>query len=166
MQLKTYFFVPFLRPCMHHNYGVISGSHACRECGWHIILVAELYNNLSWRASVSSHEVQCNIPTFEALLRKYTYLFLERYRKSNNVWLRAFMHSDCLYSSLFFEHYNRILLCEWVIELCSAKINAPRRLSETQTPHTHVDERNSVTINNSAQWCSKGQCRIKVGRGL
>ena len=36
MQLKTYFFVPFLRPCMHLNYGVISGSHACRDCGWHI----------------------------------------------------------------------------------------------------------------------------------
>jgi len=43
MQLKTYFFVPFLRPCMHLNYGVISGSHACRDCGWHFILVAELY---------------------------------------------------------------------------------------------------------------------------
>jgi len=22
MQLKMYFFVPFVRPCMHHNYGV------------------------------------------------------------------------------------------------------------------------------------------------
>ena len=30
--------------------------------------------NLPWRASVSSHQVQCNIPTFEALLRKYAYL--------------------------------------------------------------------------------------------
>ena len=27
--------------------------------------------NLPWRVSVSSHQVQCNIPTFEALLRKY-----------------------------------------------------------------------------------------------
>ena len=42
MQLKTYFFVPFVRPCKHLNYGVISGSHACRDCRWHIILVAEL----------------------------------------------------------------------------------------------------------------------------
>jgi len=40
---KTYFFVPFVRPCMHHNYGVISGSHACKYCVWHIILDAELY---------------------------------------------------------------------------------------------------------------------------
>jgi len=82
--------------------------------------------NLPWRGSVSSHQVQCNIPAFEALLRKSTYLFLERCRKSNNVWLRSLMHSNCLYSlmhsnclylSLFFEHYNRILLCEWVIEI-------------------------------------------------
>ena len=29
--------------CMHHNYGVISGSHACRGCMWHIILDSELY---------------------------------------------------------------------------------------------------------------------------
>jgi len=36
-------YVPFVRPCMHLNYGAISGSHACRDCGWHIILVAELY---------------------------------------------------------------------------------------------------------------------------
>ena len=43
MQSKTYFFVPFVRPCMHLNYGVISGSHAYRDCRWHIILVAELY---------------------------------------------------------------------------------------------------------------------------
>ena len=45
--------------------------------------------NLPWRASASSHQVQCNIPTFEALLLKYKYLFLERCRKSNNLWLRA-----------------------------------------------------------------------------
>jgi len=51
--------------------------------------------------------------------RKYKYLFLERCRKSNNVWLRSLMQSDCLYSSLFFEHYNRILLL--VIELCSVR---------------------------------------------
>ena len=55
-------------------------------------------------------------------LRKYTYLFLERCRKSNNVWLRALMQSDCLYSLLYFEHYNRILLCEWVIELNSVSL--------------------------------------------
>jgi len=39
---KCTFFIRFVRPCMNLNYGVISGSHACRDCGWHVILVAEL----------------------------------------------------------------------------------------------------------------------------
>jgi len=112
IQLKTYFFVPFVRPCMHHNYGVISGSHACRDLRVAYNFGCRALYNLPWRASVSSHQVQCNIPIFEVLLRKYTHLFLERCRKSNNIWLCALMQSDCLYSSLFFEHYNRILLCE------------------------------------------------------
>jgi len=47
------------------------------------------------------------------------HLFLERCIKSNNIWLCAVMQSDCLYSSLFFEHYNCILLCEWVLGHCS-----------------------------------------------
>ena len=88
---------------------------------YNLYSIQALYN-LPWRASVSSHQVQCNIPTFEALLRKYKYLFLERCRKSNNVWLRALIQSDCLYSSLFFEHYNRILLCDWVIDFCSVRL--------------------------------------------
>jgi len=32
MHLKMYIFVPFVRPCMHHNYGGISESHACKDC--------------------------------------------------------------------------------------------------------------------------------------
>jgi len=32
------------------------------------------------------------------------------------------MQSDYLYSSLFFEHYKRILLCERVIELCCIRL--------------------------------------------
>ena len=78
--------------------------------------------NLTWRASVSSHQVQCNIPTFDALLRQHTYPFLERCRNSNNVWLRALMPSDCFYSSLIFEHYDRILLCEWVWSIFAVSV--------------------------------------------
>ena len=71
--------------------------------------------NLPWRASVSNHQVQCNIPTFETLCYENTRtcsLKDAEIRKSNNVWLHALMQSDCLYSSLFFEHYNCILLYE------------------------------------------------------
>jgi len=38
---------------------------------------------------VMTHQVQCNIPTFEAFLRKKMHLFLERYR-SNNVMVACF----------------------------------------------------------------------------
>jgi len=40
-------------------------------------------------SSVSSHQVQCNISTFETLIRKYKSLFLERSRKPNKISLRA-----------------------------------------------------------------------------
>jgi len=43
MQLKMYFFVTSVRPCMHHKHGVISGSYACRDCVRPIILGAGLY---------------------------------------------------------------------------------------------------------------------------
>jgi len=43
IQLKTYFFVPFVRPCTHLKCGAISGIHACRDCVWHILLDAEFY---------------------------------------------------------------------------------------------------------------------------
>jgi len=114
MQLKLYFFVPFVRPCMDHKYGGISESYACKDCVWPIILDAELYAPCPGeRVLVAmTRQVQCNIPTFEALLRKNMFLFLERCRRSNNVWLPALMQSDCLYSTLFFEHHNRILLCD------------------------------------------------------
>ena len=49
----------FRKPCMQRLR--VAYNFACRA----------LYN-LPWRARVSSHQVQCNIPTFEALLRKYT----------------------------------------------------------------------------------------------
>ena len=73
----------FRKSCMQRLW--VAYNFGCRA----------LYN-LPWGASVSSHQVQCNIPTFEALPRKYKYLFLERCRKSNNVWSRALMQSDCL----------------------------------------------------------------------
>ena len=113
-QWKMYFFVPSVHPCMHHNYGLISGRYTSRDCVWPMILVAGLYT--SCRAErVLVIRFNVNIPTFEALLRKNVYLFLNGAKKSNNVWLRALMQSDCLYPSLFFEHYKRILLCDWAL---------------------------------------------------
>jgi len=84
---------------MHYKYGGISESLACKHYVWPIILDAELYTTYTGELVlvVMTHQVQCNIPTFEALLRKNRYLFLERCRRSNNVWLRTLTQSDCFF---------------------------------------------------------------------
>ena len=61
--------------------------------------------NLPRRASVSGHQVHCRIPTFDALLRKQVYLFLERCKKSNNAWVQALIQSVCLFRSPFFDRF-------------------------------------------------------------
>jgi len=87
---------------------------ACKDCVWPIISDAELYTTCPGERvlAVMTHQLQCNIPTFEALLRKNMHLFLERCRRFNNVMVACFDAVRLLYSSLFFEHCNRILLCD------------------------------------------------------
>jgi len=77
---------------MRHNYGGISESHACKDCAWPIILDAELYTTCPGERVllITTHQVQCNIPTFEALLRKNMHLFLERHRRSENAIVACF----------------------------------------------------------------------------
>ena len=41
--VKNVLFCSFSTPMYASHLRVISGSHACRDCGWYIILVAELY---------------------------------------------------------------------------------------------------------------------------
>jgi len=60
---------------------------------------------------VMTRQVQCNIPTFEALLRKNMYLFLERCR-SDNVMVACFDAVRLFIFVLILEHHNRILLCD------------------------------------------------------
>jgi len=72
---------------MHHNYGGISESPTCKDCLWPIMLDAELYTSCPGERvlAVMTHQVQYNIPKFEAVLRKDMDLFFERCRRSNNV---------------------------------------------------------------------------------
>jgi len=52
--------------------------------------------NLPWRASVSSRQVQCNIPTFEVLSRKNVLLFLEKSPKmyGYGLWCSQIVYID------------------------------------------------------------------------
>jgi len=114
-QWKMLLFVPSVGPCMQHNYWCdFRKASIPWLCAAYNFGCRALYN-LPWRASVSSYQVQCNIPTLETLLKKCVSVSWTMQRV-NNVWLRAWLQSDCLcqYYSLLFEHYNRILLCDWV----------------------------------------------------
>jgi len=73
-----------------------------------------LYNlSWSWRASVGSHLVQYNIPTFEALLRKNV-IFSKKMLDSLTTYGCVLRCCQIVYTIFapFFEHYNRILLCD------------------------------------------------------
>ena len=69
-----------------------AGSRACKDCVKPIILDAQLYTPCPGERVlvVMIHQVQCNIPTFEAVLRKNMHLFLERCRRSDNVMAACF----------------------------------------------------------------------------
>ena len=78
--------------------------------------------NLPWRASVikmlSAIRFNATFPSWGLIVKKYVPLSWTM-QKFNNVFLCALMQSDCLHSSLLFEHCNRILLCDWVFGCCS-----------------------------------------------
>ena len=57
------------------------------ESRWQSTDSSKAYRNTS---AFKCHQVQCNISTFEAVLRKNMHLFLERCRKSNNVIVACF----------------------------------------------------------------------------
>jgi len=61
---------------------------------------------------------------FQSLNVKNMCVFFQWCRKSNNVRLRTFKQSGCLHSSSFFEHYNHILLCDWVLRRYSVWLRA------------------------------------------
>jgi len=81
------------------------------HCEWHIILVAELYTTCPGeRVLVATKFNVAFLPL--RLCYVNTSTCFSKDAENLTTWLRALMQSECLYSSLFFEHYIRILLCE------------------------------------------------------
>ena len=72
----------FRKSCMQRLW--VAYNFGCRA----------LYN-LPWGASVSSHQVQCNIPTFEALLHKYKYRVTQKdvypWKFQLWLWLKSYL---------------------------------------------------------------------------
>ena len=98
-QWKMYSFVPYVSPCMHHNYW-------CDFRKVYIPWLRAAYNfgcralyNLPWQARVSSYQVQCNIPTFWDLIEKMCICFLND-AKSPTMYCRALCCCQIVYTSI------------------------------------------------------------------
>jgi len=69
---------------MHLNYGVISGSHACRDCVWNINLDSELYTIGSKSAPYGAPGLrERNLGALRAirlLVKILTWLILQLYK--------------------------------------------------------------------------------------
>ena len=89
------FFVPSVGPCMHHNYGVILGRCACKDCMWPISLVAGLCTTCRSEQVLVAIRFNATFLRLRPYREKCVgYLFLEQCKKSKNVWLRDLMQSD------------------------------------------------------------------------
>jgi len=80
---------------MHLNYGVISGSHACRD---YVILDAGLHTTCPGERVLVTTRFNVTFLALRLCYDKYTYLFLKGCRKSNNIWLLVFWcsHIVCI----------------------------------------------------------------------
>ena len=79
--------------------------------------------NLPWRASGGSHQVQCKIPTFEALLKKMCICFLND-EESLTTYGCALWCIQIVYIPSFFWTLRPHLLCYWVLGRYSVCLRA------------------------------------------
>jgi len=110
-----YFLIPAVHPCMHRNCGVISGRHTSRDCAWPIILATGLYTTCRGERELVVIRFNVTFLPLRSHCDKMCTSFLndaEGLTTYGCIPTRALMQSDCLYLSLYFEYYIRILLCD------------------------------------------------------
>ena len=67
-----------------------------------------LHNLPRWtRARLS--QIECHINTFDAILRKTTFSFIQRCQSCSNNLINSLMTSGCFYESNFYVNYNNLL---------------------------------------------------------
>ena len=82
-----------------------------------------ILHNIARNVSVKDYQIKNNIPTFDALIRKLTFLFNKRCVNSCNTFIKSAMTSDCYYKSTFTQHYYDILYAVAVPTLNTAIIS-------------------------------------------
>ena len=113
-QLKMYSFVPSVCPCMHHYYWYdFRKAYIPWLCADYNFGCRALYN-LPWRASVSSYQVPCNIPTFDTLLKKC--VSLSWMMQSPTIYGCALCCSQIVYTSISPYYLNTMTVFYFVTE--------------------------------------------------
>ena len=95
------------------------GSHLWRKylkSSFYSIRIAyndcyRMLHNLPRCTSARELQVINHIPTFEALLRKTLYNFINRCLNSSNFRITDMMNTYCFFDSQFFTHYRHMLYC-------------------------------------------------------
>ena len=109
LEVKNYLFKHFCMP--------FYGSHLwCNYRKYNFSRLRVAYND-SYRilhhiprcVSASNHQVQSNIDTLDALIRKYIFSFTNRCINSQNIFIMSLMSSDLWYKSFYYQYFVRTL---------------------------------------------------------
>ena len=68
-----------------------------------------ILHNLPRWTSVRLSQIECHINTFDAILRKTTFSFIQRCQRSSNNLINSLMTSAGFYESNFYVNYNNLL---------------------------------------------------------
>ena len=72
-----------------------------------------ILRNISRSSSVRCHQVQDNIATFDAFIRKRQYSYLSRCNKTRNNYIESLTSSDVLFLSKFLNHHIDICFLQF-----------------------------------------------------
>ena len=108
---KKYVFVLTELPYVVAIYGTITRNILLIVC----VLVTNndanrMLHNISRFMSANEGLVATEIPTFQALIRRNVYGFVQRCLKSLNNWIKSVMNSNSFCLSKYYEYHNRTLL--------------------------------------------------------
>ena len=68
-----------------------------------------ILHGLSKRTNARENQIFYNIITFDALIRKALFRFIQRCYKSSNCLIKAVMQSDAMWKSNYFTYYEKCL---------------------------------------------------------
>ena len=74
-----------------------------------LIMTYRILHHIPRCVGARNHQVQSNIDTFDALIRKYIFSFTNRCINSQNIFLMSLMSSDLWYKSFYYQYFVRTL---------------------------------------------------------